>query len=684
MSRILVPWKPRSAKRAAAALRRRSLVARALAGVTNRRLKQVFDPRKPVVHAAAAAAARRSCRRAARPSGATRDAHRVCRAPGRLLRDGPCGVLADPCKAQSLARSTPLGTRVARPREMDEAMDEEMPQRSRRPFVPFRHLVLGVLGLALALLGRQEGKAQAPPTETLVFPAVADTYVDATLPTTNFNTDGHLKADASPERISYLRFTVAGLNRRPVVQARVRLQVNSTLADSGGTIHRITDTGWDEATLTYETRPPVDGPGLSTLGPVATGNVVEFDLGTAITTDGTCTFAIDSASPNGASYKSAASVVGQKPILLVTVAAGPAPSVRIVQPPPAAGFFVGDPITLQGTATDMAGDDLSGSLSWRSDLQGDLGVGAAVSATLVQGDHIIVAAVTDRFGLTAEARIHLSVTPRPPANTQPLVAITAPLAGRAYTAGLPIQFSGGANDLEDGVLTARLVWTSDRDGTLGAGAGFTRTLSAGMHRITATVTDGGGLDGSAEALITVEAPTILQLVPGADAYVDSSSPSANFGGGSILSVDARRTAYLRFTVSGIGARQVVQATLRLQADASPAAASPVGGTLHTISNGTWGERTVTFKTRPAVDGPAFGSVGAVKPGQVVEFDLTGGVTADGIYNLTLVGSSTDNADYRSRETPTPPKLVLALSGNAPVVAITAPPNQAVFPLGAAI
>ena len=164
-----------------------------------------------------------------------------------------------------------------------------------------------------------------------------------------------MRADADPVRITYLRFTVAGVNRRPVLQARVRLQVNSTFADSGGTIHRISDTGWDEATLTYVNRPAVDGPALSTLGPVATGNVVELDLGTAITTDGTYAFAIDSASLNGVSYKSAASVVGQKPILVVTVANGPAPSVQIVQPPDGATFFVGDAVTLQGTATDMAG-----------------------------------------------------------------------------------------------------------------------------------------------------------------------------------------------------------------------------------------------------------------------------------------------------------------------------------------
>src|SRR5207249_762086 len=176
----------------------------------------------------------------------------------------------------------------------------------------------------------------------------------------------------------------------------------------------------------------------------------------------------------------------------------------------------------------------------------------------------------------------------------------------------------------------------------------------------------------------------LQVVPTADAYVDSASASATFGGSSILSVNSARAAYLRFTVNGIGTRQVVRAALRLQVDGSSAAASPAGGTVHTISNGTWGERTITAKSRPLVDGPAFGSVGAVKPGQVVEFDLTGAVTGDGTYDLALVSPSADNANYRSRETLTPPKLVLALSGNAPIVAITAPPNQAVFPLGAAV
>src|SRR5207245_1223645 len=136
--------------------------------------------------------------------------------------------------------------------------------------------------------------------------------------------------------------------------------------------------------------------------------------------------------------------------------------------------------------------------------------------------------------------------------------------------------------------------------------------------------------------------------------------------------------YLRFVVAGVGTQLVVRAVLRLQADASSAAASPSGGEVHTISNHAWRESAVTYKTRPPVDGPALASAGVVKPGQPVELDVTAAVPGDGTYDLALIGSSSDETLYRSRETTTPPKLVLTLTGNPPSVAITAPPTGTAF------
>src|SRR5207245_2937584 len=171
-------------------------------------------------------------------------------------------------------------------------------------------------------------------------------------------------------------------------------------------------------------------------------------------------------------------------------------------------------------------------------------------------------------------------------------------------AGSPVTFSGTANDLEDGPLGARLVWTSDRDGTLGTGASITKALSPGPHRITAAVTDTGGLVGTATVGVTVVRIATLEVAPAADAYVDAGSPS--------------------------------------------------------------------------------GTIGAVRTGQSVEVDITGAVTGDGTYDLALVANSPDEALYRSRETTTPPKLVLTLTGNPPTVAITAPPTGAVFFAGAPV
>ena len=89
-------------------------------------------------------------------------------------------------------------------------------------------------------------------------------------------------------------------------------------------------------------------------------------------------------------------------------------------------------------------------------------------------------------------------------NTAPTVTISAPASNSSFTEGTPIQFTGNASDTQDGSLTASLAWTSTLDGNIGSGGSFTTsTLSAGTHTITASVTDSGGLSGSASRTITI-------------------------------------------------------------------------------------------------------------------------------------------------------------------------------------
>ncbi len=92
----------------------------------------------------------------------------------------------------------------------------------------------------------------------------------------------------------------------------------------------------------------------------------------------------------------------------------------------------------------------------------------------------------------------------PSGNTAPVVQISAPANGTTPIAGQSITFTASAIDTEDGDLSASLTWSSDKDGPLGSGANFNSSaLSAGLHTITAQVTDSGGLSGSDQIGLTV-------------------------------------------------------------------------------------------------------------------------------------------------------------------------------------
>ncbi len=107
------------------------------------------------------------------------------------------------------------------------------------------------------------------------------------------------------------------------------------------------------------------------------------------------------------------------------------------------------------------------------------------------------------FGFFQLDNIRLN-TSSVPSNVAPLVTITAPGNGSSSTLGQPVAFAGTATDTEDGSLTGNLSWVSSRDGAIGSGGTFsTSALTVGSHTITASVTDSGGLSGSASITIAV-------------------------------------------------------------------------------------------------------------------------------------------------------------------------------------
>ncbi|TNE84268.1 MAG: PKD domain-containing protein [Deltaproteobacteria bacterium] len=192
----------------------------------------------------------------------------------------------------------------------------------------------------------------------------------------------------------------------------------------------------------------------------------------------------------------------------VTVTVNPpnnqAPSVQIDAPADGSTVVGGTSVSLEGQGSDPEDGALTGaSLAWRSSVDGDLGTGSPlVTSALTVGGHTLTLVGTDSGGASATDSIALTVLAP---NTAPTATITAPASGGNSDAGVSIDLVGTGNDAEDGALTgASLRWASDLDGVLGTGSPLaTASLSAGLHTLTLTATDGGGLTGSDQIAWTV-------------------------------------------------------------------------------------------------------------------------------------------------------------------------------------
>jgi trimeric autotransporter adhesin len=154
-------------------------------------------------------------------------------------------------------------------------------------------------------------------TAPLTFAPIADARVHQSEPTTNFGTATSLRAKTSSTSSyqSFLRFSVSGLTG-PVQSAKLRMYVTDP-SPNGGSISTSADT-WSESTVTWNTRPALTSPPITTLGPVSLDTTVEFDLTGAITTNGTYDLALTSTSGDTVYYNSRESA--HPPQLVITPA----------------------------------------------------------------------------------------------------------------------------------------------------------------------------------------------------------------------------------------------------------------------------------------------------------------------------------------------------------------------------
>jgi len=192
---------------------------------------------------------------------------------------------------------------------------------------------------------------------------------------------------------------------------------------------------------------------------------------------------------------------------------------------------------------------------------------------------------------------------------------------------------------------------------------------------------GGEPQASAKTLAdTAAAQTVVStFAADADTRVHEVSPTTNYGSRVVLRVDGASDpeieSYLRFTVSGV-AGSVQRATLRLHALAGTVDGPAIFGT-----SSDWAETAVTWTNRPTRTTAAVDDEGPIATGTWVELDVTSLITGNGTFSFVVAATSTDGADFDSRESTTstlrPELVVETLTSGAPVA--TSPPTVSGIP-----
>ena len=150
----------------------------------------------------------------------------------------------------------------------------------------------------------------------------------------------------------------------------------------------------------------------------------------------------------------------------------------------------------------------------------------------------------------------------------------------------------------------------------------------------------------------------LTFAPVEDAYIASGSPTANYGAATTLQVDNSPIKHIliKFNVSGLNGHQITIAKLRLY-NVDP---SGKGGDFYAVSDISWQEETLTWNNAPTASTNLLASIGSVSASSWYEVNLTSLITGDGIYSLRITSTSSDGADYSSKEGANPPQLVITV------------------------
>jgi len=568
-----------------------------------------------------------------------------------------------------------------------------------------------------------------------MFIAEADAQVNESSPSTNYGNSTYLQVDGAtdPDVESFIRFTVTGASGA-IQDARVRVY-DTTNASANGPAIYATGTSWVETGITWNTRPARLSGALDNKGSISTSTWVEYNVTAWVTGNGTFSFVLAADSTDAATFSSRQGA--QPPQLVLTLSDGSTststptatdtptqsvtstatqtatPTVTNTQAPITALTFVtnadsyvnqSNPSTNYGNATTLQADGASD-----PDLESFIRFSVTGISSTIQSARLRVFITTNgstngpavystgtswtETGITwnnRPARTSGALENKGTISTNTWVEydVTSALAGNGT-----FSFVLAADSTDGAVFSSRqgsqppqLVIMLAGSSTLTPTATATVTSSGTP---TATQTPSTTPTDTATATLSptptnTQAPTTsLTFVTNADAYVNQSNSSTNYGSAATLQVDGASDpdleSFIRFSVTGIsGTIQSVR--LRVFATTNGSANGP-----GVYSTGTsWTETGITWNNRPARTSGAVDNKGSIATNTWVEYNVTSLVQGNGTLSFVLAADSTDGIIFSSRQGSQPPQLVITFISDVTITPTFTPTPTSTLSAGDAI
>jgi len=389
---------------------------------------------------------------------------------------------------------------------------------------------------------------------------------------------------------------------------------------------------WIEGTLSASVAPDVISNALTTLGAVVANETVEFDVTSAVTGNGTFSFAILPNSGDEVKYYTKEGT-GAAPLLIITTGSGGGEITEhnlsvstegsgSVSLSPSGGTYP------EGTVVEASADPDAGWLfsHWSGALSGS----DATQSVVMNSDKQITAV----FEPEDPTQYVLNV------DVQGSGVVSLSPSGGVYDDGTEVELTASAN----------LGWQFDS---------WSGDASSSQITITVTMTEDKNIAASFSE-VSDEGGEIFTFEPTDDGQVKLTDHGANYGDKSTAKVEANKFAsYFKFEVSGLS-QPVHTARLKFYAVAE----SEDGGSVYTVSNdyqdgsAPWDEAELTAGNAPETISQAIANLGKVVVGDVVTADVTSAIDGNGVFSFAIFSNTTDRSKYYTREGTVPPLLII--------------------------